>query len=146
MILGITLLGFSLFFITGCSSPKEIIKDKTVEVNVPELKIKAIEAKPVNVDSLLQNYIDSLATDSSFYEAEKVTEKGDSIKIKFHLKSKETGKPKVDVEVKPAPVQYTYTDTTSIVKESRSLGDYLIYLIVLAIVVAVIIVIIKFKK
>lgn len=134
------------FLSLSCSSQKDIVRDKTVSVAVPQLSIEVKEVKPVNVDNLLIEYIDSLATDSSYYEAEEITPRGDTVEVKFYLKDKETGEPKVAVKVKQSPVTYAYTDTTHVVQEGETFSDYLKYILFGLVLLAVILILIKFKK
>ncbi|QQS35770.1 MAG: hypothetical protein IPM56_16235 [Ignavibacteriales bacterium] len=136
---------FVIVMVAGCSTQKDIIRDKKVTLAVPPLRVVLQEIKPVNVDSLIQHVIDSLATDSTYYEAEKVTQKGDSVKIKFYLKSKDTGKPSIEVDVKQVPVDTTYADTTSVVKENKPFTDYLLGVGAFVLIIGMIIFFIKRK-
>ena len=129
----------AVLLFAGCSSQKDIIRDKVVKVDVPKIIAPAIPAKPVNIPDDVLVVIEEELTDSSFYQGEHVTEKGDSIKIKFYPKksltpslSKEDGAaPMFEVDVTPAPVEYRYTDTTHVVEERKSLSDYFIYIILI---------------
>ncbi len=140
-----------LLFALGCSTQKDIIRDKKVDVKVPEFKEQLTELKPVNIEPLLSSYIDSLATDSSYYEGEKITGNKDTVKVKVYLKDKDTGKPKIEISVKQHPVEFAYTDTThQVLPPNKSfwetIEDYLIYIIIIGAIVAFIIVFIKLKK
>lgn len=148
---GLSILGFIIlcFIIAGCATQKETIKDKTITISVPAIHAEFKELNPVNVDPLLQQAIKTYAaTDSTYYEGETVTPRGDLVKVKVKLKDKKTEKPAVIIDVMPAPVDTTYTDTThqTFIKESKSLSDYLIYLIIIAMVIAAILLILKIKK
>src|SRR5690606_26455652 len=110
------------FFLYGCSSQKEVIRDKKVSIAVPKLDVELKEINPVTIDSLLVVMIDSLASDSSYYETEEVTPRGDTIKARFFLKAKDINKPKLELEVIQPPVDTIFADTTHIVKERETLG------------------------
>lgn len=142
----------ALLLISACSSQKDIIRDKTVKVEVPKIKAPVISAKPVNIPDEVQTVIDEKLTDSSYYQGAHVTEKGDSIKVKFYPKKKpviespgDTAIGSFEIEVTPAPVEYRYTDTTHVVEERKSLSDYFIYIIVFAGLILAIIIFIKRK-
>lgn len=137
---------FLLILFAGCSTQKDIIREKIISIKVPAIEVEQLEAEPVNVDPDIIKVIDSLATDSTYYESEAVTQRGDSIKVKFYLKDKETEKPKFDIKVKPAPVEFKDIDTTHIVQQSKPFSDYLNLIIVIAAIVLIIFLIIKFKK
>lgn len=152
MIKFLLILITALLLIAGCSSQKDIIRDKTVTVEVPKIKAPVIPAKPVNIPDEVQSVIEEQFTDSSYYQGAHVTEKGDSIKVKFYPKKKpvistpgDTATGNFEIEVTPAPVEYTYTDTTHVVEERKSLSDYFIYIIVFAGLVLAIIIFIKRK-
>jgi hypothetical protein len=137
----------STILLFGCSTQKDIIRERIIEIPVPELRVDIIEITPVNMDSLLNYYVDSLATDSTYYEAEQVTVKGDSIKAKFYLKDKVTKKPKLELNIKQAPVDYKRIDSTNVVKENKSLTDSLnsiiVYLIIFGVVILAIVYLFK---
>lgn len=138
-----------IFINTGCSSSSEtIIKDKKVSVNVPPVVAEIKESQQNNFDPYLVTVVDSLATDSTYYEFHQITEKNIEVKAKVFLKDKDTQKPKLELEVKQPDVEFSYTDTTThtTIKEANSPVDYLIYLIILAVIVAAVILIIKFKR
>ncbi|MCC7289912.1 hypothetical protein IT417_01530 [bacterium] len=143
---GVLLAGVILL---GCSSTTQtFIKDKTVSVEVPQVKEIITEVEPVNFDSSLTTAIETYATDSTYYKAHTVNERGVEVKAKLILKDKDTQKPKLDIEVTQPDVIYSYTDTTqhTTIKEANSPGDYLVYLVILAVIVAGIILIIKLKR
>jgi hypothetical protein len=145
------LMFFSVFFLLvsiSCSTQKETIKDRNITITVPAIHSEIKELDPVNVDILLEDAIEKYATDSTYYEGKTFTPRGDFIKVKVKLKTKETKKPEVIIDVKPHSVDTTVTDTTRqvFVKENKSLSDYFIYLIIFAVVIAVITLIIKIKR
>lgn len=154
----IKIFALMIALLIGCSSQKDIIRDKTVQIAVPPIKVISTNVRTVNTDSLLLIAIDSLATDSTYFESEEVTTKGDTLKVKFYPKTKaftsssvldnEHSKPgpKFEIEVKQKPIEYRYQDTTHVVKERKTLSDYLIYLIVLAVIASIIIYLVKSKR
>lgn len=149
----IILIAVLLF--AGCSSQKDIIRDKVVTVDVPKISAPAVNAKPINISDFVLAVIEEELSDSSFYQAEHVTEKGDSIKIKFYPKKRsltpslskgEGAAPQFEIEVAPAPVEYRYTDTTHVVQERKSFGDFVYYIIGMAALVLIVIGFLKRKN
>ena len=130
-------LVYIFFVLNGCSVQKDIIRDKTVQVPIPKFHTQLREIKPVNADSLLLDAMNKFATDSTYFEGSKVTEKGDKVNVKFYPKSIKTGKPKFEIDLELAPVPYTYRDTTHVVQEGRDLYDYLIVFVMVGIMVVI---------
>lgn len=135
----------------SCSTQKDIIRDKKIEIAVPAIKEKLEEVKSINVDSKIIDAINEFASDSTYYEAEKKIERG-FIKVKMFLKKTSIFKqdtvsgPEIELEVTQNPVDTTLQDTTNIVTQRTPLTEYLVYFIAIIVLIGIIVVIIKFKK
>lgn len=135
------------FLFIGCAPKKVMVREHIIELPIPTLKVEVDSVKPINIDPLLKIAIEKFATDTSFFQGEKFTDRGDTVTVSFFLKDKQTQKPKFKIEVQQAPLLYKDVDTIHAIKESEpSSNNYFIWAIVIIVVIFFLIILILKRR
>jgi hypothetical protein len=139
--------------IAGCSSQKDIVREKIVEIKVPVPAIaEQLEIKPVQIPkAAYEQFLDSLTEDSYFYGIKETDEL--KVKVRFYPKRKLSedssgvSNSRLEVEILDS-IKYDFkdVDTTHQVLQRTPVTEYLVYFIIILALIGGIIVFLKFKK
>ncbi len=129
-----------LLMVVSCTTPETIIKERTVEITVPEIKdsISAsyINISPVQLDTL-QDVL-KLLPDSAKFEGVKeiLTTKGDKLKVKVAFFPKQNS---FTIDIPSYKIDTIITDTTSIVIHKKTFFEKVeIYFYILTVILGLI--------
>lgn len=131
---------FLLVFFVGCSTHETVIKPRSVEITVPEIK-DSITAVFINMSETkidtLNNIFESLPDSAKFVGIKEIiTTSGDKVKVKVAYYPKQNS---FTIDIPSYKIDTTITDTTTIVIHKKTFFEKIeIYFYIVMVILSLI--------